>query len=184
MKVGMVAKRYAKALYGYAKEQKAEDAVYSEMKRLAEAFAHVPQLRMAMDNPTLVEKDKEALLAAAVGNTTSDVYTRFLKLVLSQRRESYLQSIALSYKDIYSEDKRINTGLLVTASEVDEAVKSRMKLLLSRMKPGTLEFETRVDPEIGGGFMLYVDTYRLDASMKTQLKRIKNSLIAENSKRG
>ena len=180
----MISTRYAKALYNYAKEQGKEDLVYSEMKKLAAAFAQVPQLRMAMDNPTLGNEDKESLLNAAVGNAKNDVFVRFIKLVLKHRREGYLQSIALYYGDIYCEDKQINIGLLVTATPVGKEVEERIKSLLNKFKTGTLEFDTKIDPEIEGGFMLYIDTYRLDASVKTQLKRIKENLIAENSKRG
>jgi len=185
MNVGMISTRYAKALYAYAKEQKQEDEVYSEMKKLAVAFAHVSQLRTTMNNPTLAKKEKESLLNAAVGNTMNALYVRFIKLVLEHRREEYLQMMALSYGDIYCEDKQINTGLLITATQhVGEGVKSRIRMLLNKVKQGTLELETKVDPEIEGGFMLYIDTFRLDASVKTQLKRIKENLVAENSRRG
>ena len=39
-----------------------------------------------------------------------------------------------------------------------------------------LEFETEVDPDIIGGFILEYDTYRMDASVKSQLSNILNTL--------
>jgi len=182
MNVGMISKRYAKALLEYAIENKSEDTVYSEMKKLEVAFAAEPRLRMAMDNPTLTIKDKLGLIKAAVGGNTSNVLSRFFDLVLKNKRETGLQYIALSYADLYCQMKHINKAKLVTATPVGNEVADRMKLLVQQIKPGTLEFETKIDPDIEGGFMLFFDTFRMDASVKTQLKRIKQQFIEENSK--
>ncbi len=62
MNEGMISKRYAKALLRFSTDQKAEDTVFSEMKKLASAFAAEPGLRMAMDNPTLNAGDKLELI--------------------------------------------------------------------------------------------------------------------------
>ena len=97
MNLGMISKRYAKALLEYARAEKAEDKLYSEMKQLAEVFAAEPKVRMAMDNPILTAKDKLELLKAAVGGKASPQYIRFVELVLKNRREAFLQTIALSY---------------------------------------------------------------------------------------
>lgn len=182
MNTGMISKRYAKALLEYAQEQKAEDIVYSETKQLTKTFANEPRLRMAMDNPTLTQKDKLGLIKASVGTKISDVFIRFIDLVLKNRREVFLQSIALSYNDLYCDSKHINSAKLVTAAPISSKEIDKMKDLLQSIKPGTLDFETQIDPEIVGGFVLYIDTYRLDASVKNQLKRIKQQFVNENSK--
>ncbi len=182
MNVGMISKRYAKALLEYAMENKAEDTVYSEMKNMEAVFAAEPRMRMAMDNPTLTAKDKLNLIKAAVGTGISNVLSRFLDLVVKNKRETVLRNIALSYADLYCQMKHINTAKLVTATPVGSEVANRMKLLVQQIKPGTLEFETKIDPEIDGGFVLFFDTYRMDASVKTQLKNIKKQFVEENSK--
>ena len=182
MNEGMISKRYAKALLQFATDQKTDNTVFAEMKKLAAVFAAEPKLRMAMDNPMVTGTDNLELVKAAIGGKASNEFIKFAELVVKNKRESYFQMIALSYVDLYSESKHINTGKLVTATPVDNAVIEKMKGLLEKIKPGTLDFETQVDPDIEGGFILYIDTYRLDASVRTQLKRIKQKLIAENSK--
>lgn len=182
MNEGMISKRYAKALLKYAIDLKAEDAVFSDMKKLVTAFKSEPRLRMAMDNPTLNTKDKLGLISAALGGNPDKEIIRFIELVFKKRREVYFQNIAWCYMDLYCEYKHINTAKLVTATPVDSTVVNKMKDLLQKIKLGTLDFETSVDPDIDGGFILYIDTYRLDASIKSQLERIKQQLILENSK--
>lgn len=182
MNVGMVSKRYAKALLEYAVDKKAEVSTYSEMKLLAKQFASVPQLRMAMDNPILTTQDKLNLLKAAVDNKAGEVFDNFIQLVLKRHRETYLYSIALCYCDLYCESKGINTGRLVTATPVDKSIADKMKALVQQVRKGEIDFESSVDPEIEGGFILYFDTYRYDASVRTQLDRIRQQLVAESSK--
>ena len=182
MNLGLISKRYAKALLEYAQEQKAENILYSEMDKLAAVFAAEPKVRMAMDNPILTTKDKLDLLKAAVGSKPSPQFIRFVELVLKNKREAHLQFIALAYLDRYRELNHINKAKLVTASPVDSKVVDRLKMVLQKIKPGTQEVEVTVDPAIDGGFILYVDTYRLDASIATQLKNIKRQFVAENSK--
>lgn len=183
MNEGKISKRYARALLRYAVEQGTEDAIYSEMKILASVFQQTAKLRMAMNNPMLKMKVKFDLIKAVLDNKPSDALVRLAQLVLKNRREMYFMHIALSYGDLYREYKNINVGTLVTATPVDSVTIEKMKLLMQQIKPGTLDFEQKVDPKIEGGFVLYIDTYRLDASVVSQLKRIKQQLFIENSKR-
>lgn len=182
MNVGMVSKRYAKALLEYAVDKKAEDKIYSTMKTLAKQFTNVPQLSTAMVNPVLNEQDKLDLLSAAVDNKADEVFVNFVRLVLKRHRETYLHSMALCYCDLYCESKNINTGKLVTATAVDEATVAKMKALVQQVRKQEIDFESSIDPNIQGGFILYFDTYRYDASIQTQLDKIRQQLITDNNK--
>ena len=51
-----------------------------------------------------------------------------------------------------------------------------MKEMVESRTKGTVEFETEVNPEIIGGFILEYDTYRMDASVKKKLHEILHTL--------
>ncbi|MBQ1583007.1 MAG: F0F1 ATP synthase subunit delta, partial [Prevotella sp.] len=53
---------------------------------------------------------------------------------------------------------------------------TKMKRMVETKTQGTVEFQTEVDPEIIGGFILEYDTYRMDASVKTKLNSILSTL--------
>ena len=53
-----ISTRYAKAIYEYAAENKAETTLYREFQTLAASFLSLPQMRDLLDNPTL-EKPKK-----------------------------------------------------------------------------------------------------------------------------
>ncbi len=183
MNSGTISMRYVRALFSHALENKAEDTVYTEMKNLSESFAANINLRSILDNPVLNADDKLKLITAAAGSKVSDIFDKFIRLVLRQRRENHLQTIALSYLDVYHAHKNITVGRLVTARPMDKPTVDKIKQIVQKTKPSaTVELVTEVDPDITGGFILYVDSFRLDASVSSQLRKIKDELMHKNKK--
>ena len=178
MDIGVISVRYARALLKSASEAKIEDAVYMEMQQLAKSYVEVPQLRFTIDNPMLSKDKKEALLLTAVVKKPSDLTKTFIKLVLKEDRERVMQFIANSYVTLYRQQKNVIRGRLITAAAVSPATEQKMRQMVEGKTNGTVEFESEVDPDIIGGFILEYDTYRMDASVKTKL----NSILTQLSK--
>lgn len=174
--------RYAKALFAYAKDAKAEEVIYREMSALAECYRRFPELRTVFENPIMGSSAKLELLKNAVGGKPSEEYVRFMELVLHHKREGYLQTMPLVYIDLYRKEKHITVGSLTTAASLTPEMEEKMKAMLMAGKEGTLEFTTTVNPELLGGFVFDYDTYRLDASVATQLRRVKTQLLEKNRK--
>lgn len=176
MDTGVIAVRYAKAFLESAIQLKKEDAVYEEMQTLAENYLQVPQLRFAIDNPTLAADKKMALLKTACGGDINDLTIRFLELVLKEGREAEMQFMATAYLTLYRKHKNIIRGKLTTAVPVSAETEAKMKQMVESRTHGNVEFNTEVDPDIIGGFILEYDTYCLDASVRTKLKGILQQL--------
>ena len=176
MDIGVISVRYARALLKSATEAKIEDAVYTEMQQLAKSYVEVPQLRFTIDNPMLSKDKKEALLLTAVGEKPSDLTKTFIQLVLKEDRERVMQFIANSYVTLYRQQKNVIRGRLITAAAVSPATEQKMRQMVEGKTNGTVEFESEVDPDIIGGFILEYDTYRMDASVKTKLNSILTQL--------
>ncbi len=176
MDTGVIAVRYAKAFLESAIQLKKEDAVYEEMQTLAENYLQVPRLRFTIDNPTLAADKKMALLKTACGGDINDLTIRFLELVLKEGREAELQFMATAYLTLYRKHKNIIRGKLTTAVPVSAETEAKMKQMVESRTHGNVEFNTEVDPDIIGGFILEYDTYCLDASVRTKLKGILQQL--------
>ena len=176
MDIGVISVRYARALLKSASDAKIEDAVYAEMQQLAKSYVEVPQLRFTIDNPMLSKDKKEALLTTAVGTKPSELTKAFIQLVLKEDRENVMQFIANSYVTLYRHQKNVIRGRLITAAAVSTATEQKMRQMVESKTNGTVEFETEVNPDIIGGFILEYDTYRMDASVKTKLNSILTTL--------
>ena len=182
MDIGIVSMRYAKALMEYAKSMGVEDTLYKEFCMLARSFRKHPDLCMALENPILTIREKFALICtAAVGDAPAGrEFARFMTLVLKNRRENFLQYICLSFLDLYRKDKHIGVGKLITAVPVSQEVRERIHDSASSLLHASMELQTEVDPSIEGGFIFDINDFRLDASIATQLKRVKQQFIDKN----
>ena len=176
MDIGVISVRYARALLKSATDQKVEDAVYQDMQLLANSYAKVPQLRQTIDNPMLSKDKKEAVLLTAVGGEPTALTKAFIGLVLKEDREPVMQFIANSYVTLYRQQKNVIRGRLITAARVSAQTEQKMRQMVESKTNGTVEFETEVNPDIIGGFILEYDTYRMDASVKAKLNNILNTL--------
>lgn len=172
MEIGVISVRYARALLKGATDAHLEDIVYRDMQTLATSYANVEQLRQTMDNPMLSKESKLSLLMVASGETPSSLTKSFLSIVLDNGREDTIQFMANSYITLYRKQKNIIRGKLTTAVAVLPATEHKMRKMVESKTNGTVEFETEVNPDIIGGFILEYDTYRMDASVKSKLNSI------------
>ena len=176
MDIGVISMRYARALLKSATDQKLEDAVYQEMMTVAKSYLDVPALRHTIDNPMLSKDKKEALLIVAAGEKPCPLTKSFIALVLKEDRENVMQFMANSYITLYRKQKNVIRGKLTTAARVTAETEQKMRQMVESKTNGTVEFETEVNPDIIGGFILEYDTYRMDASVKSKLNNILNQL--------
>ena len=176
MEIGVISVRYARALLKYSIEAGLEQEVYKDMSFLAESYARVSQLKSTMKNPMLSNDQKESLIVTACGDKISDATRRFVHLVLNEDRGGILHFIANSYITLYRKQKNVIRGRLITAAAVSSDTQQKMRQMVEKKTKGTVEFDTQVQPEILGGFILEYDTYRMDASVKTQIRTILEQL--------
>ena len=182
MEVGVISVRYAKALFSFAKERGVADRVFVEISSLEKALMAEPRLRIALQSPvlSLQKKHELARTAASNGKQLSDESDRFLHLVLKNRREGDLLFICLMYQDLYRKENNIRVGKLTLATPIDRETAHKLIKIAEHKLESTLDLRVNVDPKIKGGFIFEVDGNRLDASVATQLRRVKQQFIAIN----
>ncbi|MBP5257635.1 MAG: F0F1 ATP synthase subunit delta [Prevotella sp.] len=176
MNTGVISVRYARALLKSATDAGLDEQVYGDMQTLAVSYVKVPELRFAIDNPMLAKDKKEVLLQTACGAKPTKLTKQFLTLVLEQGRETVLQFMANSYITLYRQQKNIISGRLITAARVSDVTEQKMRNMVESKTKGTVEFQTEVDADLIGGFILEYDTYRMDASVKRKLQTILTQL--------
>ena len=182
MDIGTIARRYARALLLYACENGHETMVYVQAQQLLSRYNQLPEFRHTIENPMVSLTEKIKLLHnAAAGADTCEELTKFFHLLLEKRREKLLSFILHSFLFLYREKKKILQGKLVTATPLPEETLNEMKtLILKRYRGRTVEFDTKVDPDIIGGAILEIGYWRIDASIDGQLKRVKKQFIEKN----
>ena len=185
MNTGTVSVRYARALLAYAVEQADDKQVYAEMQILAERLRSVHAIHDRIVDPTVSASAKCNLLEIAVTDGKSKLSgstAAFFNLVIGAGRGDCLLFMSISYQDLYRRRNGIVPVELVTATQVGDERRERLKQLVENVEHGKVEWTHTVDPAIEGGFVLMVDGYRLDASVAWQLQRIRKELIEKNNR--
>lgn len=179
MDIGIISARYAKALLRFAEENGEAEKVYGEMNALCASFLSVPRLQEAMQNPVLADEDKVKLLLAGAsveGGKPSGTLSRFAALVVRKSRADIMRFVAASYGTLYRKSRNIVEGTLVIPAQLDPETVARLKGLVESRTGSDVRFKVREEPAIMGGFVLEYDTYRMDASVRTQLQRLHRRL--------
>lgn len=181
MNDSLIPQRYAKALYKLALEKGKTSQVYEEMKLLSDSFVKNPELQKVLANPFVSRQDKENLLLSAVGNAEDADYRAFVKLVLDHHRDDYVYLMALAFQKIYREANKISTVEIITASAITSEQLDKITSMVKRAFPDrTFEFKQSVDPDIIGGFVIDVDSVRMDASVSNEIEQLRQKLLSSN----
>ena len=163
MDAGLIASRYAKALYSFACETKDERRVYDDAEALKQAL--------------LAKKDVTACIEGL-----SEPMQHFLALVIRNKRVEYLPAILHSYRALYRKEKGITRAWLTTATENPELV-DKLTQLMKLQGFTEIDFKTEVKPDLIGGFIVQVEDKRLDASIASQLRDIRKEWEEKNRKK-
>jgi F-type H+-transporting ATPase subunit delta len=176
MNTGIIADRYAKALLLFAEENKDSDTVYREMIALRDCFAEQPLFRKAVENPVETADNKRDLILTAAA-VSSKSLPLFVGLLTENNRITLLRSIVLQFIQRYRQGRNIKEVKLITAAPVSEEVKDKFRKLVSDTSgSATVEFHETCDKDIIGGFILQFDSCRMDSSVRSRLKRIREAL--------
>ena len=175
---GLIPYRYAKAIYKYTQEKGKTEEVYNLMKRVIASFEANPRLQKVLANPFVKSADKEKLLLSAAGDGADDAYSRFVKLIIDHSREEFAYGMMLAYRRIYRTENHISQAVVTTASNLGEQqMKKIRELVKNAFKGSVLEFSESVNPDLIGGFVIDVDSVRMDASVSNELEQLRQTLL-------
>jgi F-type H+-transporting ATPase subunit delta len=169
MKEGILAQRYAKALFAVALERKLLDKVRGELHDFITRLESDKDFVEFMRSPENSRAAKHKLLEQAFKDRYSSAFFNFLTLVADKGRSALYQEIYMAFNELYDRHHRKARALAITAAPMDKSDLNTLQTDLSKAMQLTLEIENRVDPAILGGLVLNIDGKILDASIKRQL---------------
>lgn len=184
MNTGIIASRYAKALHRYVTAHGDADRVCRQAMTLEKALLEVPELRQVLMDPAAVSTPRKMeFLQAALGEEPmADALARFLSLVAEGGRFDALPFMLQDYIDLYYKAQGIHFAKLATAVPASAEMQERIRSEAERRLGGKVVLESEVDPSLLGGAVVTVDGYRVDASVKAQLRKLHDQFINKNKR--
>ena len=173
-----LAHRYAKSIVDLSIERNQLEVVYADMKYLQAVCKASAEFRTLLASPVIKADKKEAIIKAVTAANVSELTNAFTKLLTTKGRERDLFEITNSFIAQYNELKGIHTVKLTTAIEISDSLKQSIQQQANTVNPaGTVELETKVNPDLIGGFVLEFDNKLVDASIQRDLKDVKKQFL-------
>jgi len=167
---------YAEAMFAAAKEAGRLAAVNEALSDFAAAVEQSPELRSVLRNPQLESAAKGRILADLVGEE-EPLFRNFLLLTAEKGRAGEIEEIAREFERLMAREERRLTVELTTARELTDDEAQAIVAQIEEAAGRKVEATRTVDPDLVGGIVLRAGSYRVDASVRGRLERLRQELV-------
>jgi F-type H+-transporting ATPase subunit delta len=140
------------------------------------AVEQTPELRDVLRNPQLESSAKASILADLAGDD-EPLFKNFLLLIAEKGRAGELEDIAHEFERLMAREERRLTVELTTARELTDEEAQAIVAQIEQAAGRTVEATRSVDPKLVGGIVLQAGSYRVDASVRGRLERLRQTLV-------
>ncbi len=173
-----VSSRYARALIELAEEKNIYDKVIEDVQTVYSTLKDSRELRVVLSSPIISEEKKKDILSAIFDKYVGEDVGRFLAFVVDKGRVELLTEITRRILEINDERQNIADVTLKSVIELDSAQVEKIKKAFEEYTGKKIRFKNILDESIIGGYVAQVKDKVFDASVKRQLERLKETLIA------
>ncbi len=174
MRIGLVATRYAEALYGLAREKGALAAVQADVDVLAGVLAS-PAGRSLFDArvPELETRKRVDVLAAKMHALTNN----FLHLLLDKRRFAVVAELPAAFRRCALQDRGQVEGVVESPRPLGQGELAEIAVAVKSVIGKEVLLESRTNTDLIAGVRVYVDNRLIDQSALGRLEGLRSKLL-------
>jgi F-type H+-transporting ATPase subunit delta len=177
--MAVVHRVYARALYDAALEAGRVETVQQELADFAEQVREVPELRAVLRNPQLDPRAKASALDGITAGA-DELVRNFLRLLAEKGRIGEVEEIARELDRLVAAAQGQLTVELTTAQELSDEEAREIVDQIAKASGRRVEANRNVDPDLIGGVVLQAGSFRLDASVRGRLNRLRQELLTRS----
>lgn len=169
-----IARPYAEAAFGLAKEENAFGA-WSEALSAMAAVVAAPEMKALIGNPALAPVRLAELIASAVPGLSKS-QRDLLSVLAENERLAALTEISAMYETLRNEAERVLAAEVTSAYPMSDAQVAEITGLLEKKHGKKVKVSVSVDPELIGGVSIAIGDEVMDASVRGKLARMQSAL--------
>ena len=172
------AARYVRALLDVAiKESVDLDRIASELDQFIGLLNQQPAVERVLLNPAVPAPRKRAAMEQIVKLTGfAPVVSKLLVLLADRDRLALLTEISAVYHEMLAERQNVIRAEITTADPLSSDRAAAIEQTLATVTGKRITMKTTVNPELIGGVIARVGSTVYDASVATQLRKIRERL--------
>lgn len=169
-----IAKRYAEAVYGVAKEKDKVKEIYDMLNSLMELYINDSEFRNFMLHPLIENSEKKDFLGK-IFTDADDITMNIIDYLVDKDRIEIIRYIVSEYlKLYYLENNEVEvTGIF--SKELSEEQFDLLKTKLEKKVGKKIILKIEVNKDIIGGGIVKMGDQIIDGSIKRQIENIKNT---------
>lgn len=170
-----MAGRYANALFELALENKATDAIRSDLDRFDALLDESADLRRLVRSPVYGADEQLKALSAILDKAgITGLAANFLRVITVNRRLFAVRDMIRAYRALVARHRGEVTAQVTVADRLSDANLEALKDALKAVTGGkNIDLDVRVDPAIIGGLVVKLGSRMIDSSLRTKLNAIK-----------
>jgi F-type H+-transporting ATPase subunit delta len=181
MKEGILAQRYAKALFAVALDKKLLEKVRDELYDFVARLKDNAELSYFLRSPERSRAEKRQLVERVFADRYSSIFFNFLLLLIDKGRIPLYREVRQAFSALYDHYHRKVRALAITAMPMAKAELETLQADLAQAMNRALEIENRIDPAILGGIVLDIEGKILDGSVRRQLERLREVVASRRN---
>lgn len=172
------AARYARALLDVATKESADlDTIGRELDEFNAFFSQQTALERLMLNPAVPAPRKRAAMEEIIKVAgLSPIVSKLLILLADRDRLTLLKDVSATYRDFLAERQNVLHAEVTSAEPLSNERVNAIEQRLATVTGKRVSMTTKVDKDIIGGIVARVGSTIYDASIATQLKKIRERL--------
>ena len=177
MRYTQLASRYARAIYTLAKDTGTEDAVFDEMRVVAEVLNGDADVAAFLASRMIRPADKMKVIAKLTESVKmQDALKNFLGTLARKGRLPLFAQTVDAYQLINDEAHGVTRGTVRSATVLDPEERKQISELVSRATKKQVVLTYKEDPALLGGLVAEVGSLTFDDSLISHLKRMNEQL--------
>ncbi|MFQ5850268.1 MAG: ATP synthase F1 subunit delta [Candidatus Binatia bacterium] len=177
MIAGRLSRRYARAIFQLAQEEHREEPVGEEIDRFVAAY-HNSALKTVLNNPAFGLKSRKSVaVEVAKSLELTPLVIRFLSLLTERDRLAFLPSIALHYHRYLDEARGRVQARVLAPTTLGKATLEKLRGVLQSTCGKEVILKEETEPRLIGGVLIELEGKVYDGSIRTQLERMKESIL-------
>jgi F-type H+-transporting ATPase subunit delta len=166
---------YADALFQAALEQDRLDTVREDLGDFVAAVESVPELAALLTNPELDRGQRRAALEGILEGA-DELVRNFVLLAAEKNRAAEIDEIFREFERLVAQRERRLEVELTTAVALSDDEARAILAQIEKAAGRTVEATRSVDADLVGGFVLQAGSFRVDASVRGRLERLRHEL--------
>jgi F-type H+-transporting ATPase subunit delta len=174
---GGLAGRYANAVFELAQDQKAVDAVSTDLAALRRAIETSPDLARLVRSPVFSAQDQAKALKAILETMGAHPLTAKFVLLLAQKRRLFaLNQIIGAYEHLLAKSRGETEAEVTAARHLNDDEIAELKSVLKAKLGKEPRLHARIDPTLLGGLVVKVGSRMIDSSLRTKLDGLRAAM--------